>query len=122
MGYKEHKACSQISNKRKERGSVITPRINTLFIVDEITDFFKKGVARNYNPIRRYLKHFLFQNEADILELDPGFAIKDIYDSISLLKRRKLDRLLRPMQTKYTSLRICKYNIHIWKLTSRSYQ
>lgn len=47
---------------------------------------FKKGGESNDDPIRRYLKHFLCQDDADILELGPGFTIKGTYDSIKSLR------------------------------------
>lgn len=43
---------------------------------------FKKGEESKDDPIRRYLKHFLCQDDADILELGLGFKIKDISDSV----------------------------------------
>lgn len=43
---------------------------------------FEKGGASNDDLIRRYLKHFLCQDDADILELGPGFTINDYIKSL----------------------------------------
>lgn len=61
------------------------------------SQIFKREGASNDNPLR-HLKHFPCQDDAEILELGSGFTIKCIYDSIKLLKERKIDRLLRPLE------------------------
>lgn len=45
------------------------------------SQIFKKEGASNNGPLR-HLKHFLSQDDAEILELGSGFAIKRVYDSI----------------------------------------
>lgn len=54
------------------------------------SQIFKKEGASNDEPLR-HLKHFFCQDDAEILELGSVFTIKCIYDSIKLLKRRKMD-------------------------------
>lgn len=68
------------------------------------SQIFKKEGARNDDPLR-HLKHFLCQDDAEILELGSGFTIKYIYDSIKLLKGIKIDRVVRPIET-------CKISLH----------
>lgn len=63
--------CSQILKKRTERGNVTIPRINTLFTLSEI---LKEG-ASNDDPLR-HLKHFLCQDDAEILDLGSDFTTK----------------------------------------------
>lgn len=84
----KHKRCSRVHRfQRKGHREKMSNSQDQYPLHCEI---FKKEGASNDDPLRP-LKHFLCQDDAEILDLGSVYTIKCVYDSIKLLKRRKIN-------------------------------